>query len=297
MTTAPATLAKPMMAPWLRSMPAMMMTKVWPIATAKSGQTLESWLLMLRAVTRSGKKTAIDSEIGDGQIEDEVLRRRAGRRRSPTAPAPRRSDRLSRHAKPAAAGAPRLRPVFTAAPPGHPASRRHGERREAAAVAPPVSQGRPAYFFASRTMQPQVCRALFGVVRLGQREARIELHRVRPGLALGDRLLDAVERELGLEVDVLHAGRIDVALADQLAGAVVAVEAAEDDVAFLAGLLPLAACIEDALDGREEEVRRGEDEVDVRVGGHRRFEAGERHLRVPLGVDLDRRLEDVRDGS
>ncbi len=74
MTTAPATLAKPMIAPWLRSIPMMMMTKVWPIATAKSGQTLESWLLMLRAVTRSGKNTAIDDEIGEGQIEDEVLR-------------------------------------------------------------------------------------------------------------------------------------------------------------------------------------------------------------------------------
>ena len=60
MTTAPATLTKPMMAPWLRSMPAMMMTKVWPTATASSGQTLESWLLMFRGVTRSGKKTAID---------------------------------------------------------------------------------------------------------------------------------------------------------------------------------------------------------------------------------------------
>ena len=118
--------------------------------------------------------------------------------------------------------------------------------------------------------------------------------RVRPRVALGDRLLDAVERELRLEIDVLHAGRVDVALADQLAGAVVAVEAAEDDVAVLAGLLPLAARLEHALDGREEEVRRGEDEVDVRIGGHRRLEAGERHLRVPLGVDLDRRLEDVR---
>ena len=58
-TTAPATLANPMIAPWLRSIPMMMMTKVWPIATANSGQTLESWLLMLRAVTRSGKNTAI----------------------------------------------------------------------------------------------------------------------------------------------------------------------------------------------------------------------------------------------
>ena len=51
--------------------------------------------------------------------------------------------------------------------------------------------------------------------------------------------------------------------------------------------------LEDALDGREEEVRRGEDEVDIRVRGHRRLEAGKRHLRVPLGVDLGRRLEDV----
>ncbi len=56
--------------------------------------------------------------------------------------------------------------------------------------------------------------------------------------------------------------------------------------------LPLR--LENALDGREEEIRRGEDEVDVRVGGHRGFEAGKRHLRVPLGVDLGRRLEDVR---
>ena len=47
------------------------------------------------------------------------------------------------------------------------------------------------------------------------------------------------------------------------------------------------------LDGREQEVRRGEDEVDVGIGGHRRLEAGERDLRVPLGGDLDRRLEEV----
>ena len=51
----------------------MMMTKVWPIATAKSGQTLESWLLMLRAVTRSGNEHRHREEIDDGQVEDEVL--------------------------------------------------------------------------------------------------------------------------------------------------------------------------------------------------------------------------------
>ena len=39
-------------------MPAMMMTKVWPMATASSGQTLESWLEMLRGSARAGKNTA-----------------------------------------------------------------------------------------------------------------------------------------------------------------------------------------------------------------------------------------------
>ena len=57
-TTAPATLASPMVAPSDRSMPAMMMTKVWPMATASSGQTLESWLEMLRGSARAGKNTA-----------------------------------------------------------------------------------------------------------------------------------------------------------------------------------------------------------------------------------------------
>ena len=36
-----------------------MMTKVWPMATQSSGQTFESWLLMFRGVTRSGKNAAI----------------------------------------------------------------------------------------------------------------------------------------------------------------------------------------------------------------------------------------------
>ena len=57
-TTAPATLASPMVAPSDRSMPAMMMTKVWPMATASSGQTLESWLEMLRGSASAGKNTA-----------------------------------------------------------------------------------------------------------------------------------------------------------------------------------------------------------------------------------------------
>ena len=62
MTTAPSTLTNPMMAPCDRSMPPMMMTKVWPIATASSGQTLESWLLRLRGLARSGKKIAITTK-------------------------------------------------------------------------------------------------------------------------------------------------------------------------------------------------------------------------------------------
>ena len=55
-------------------MPAMMMTKVWPIATASSGHTLDSWLEMLRGSTSAGKNTADSSEVGERQVEDEVLR-------------------------------------------------------------------------------------------------------------------------------------------------------------------------------------------------------------------------------
>ena len=36
----------------------MMMTKVCPIATASSGQTLDSWLEMLRGSISAGKKIA-----------------------------------------------------------------------------------------------------------------------------------------------------------------------------------------------------------------------------------------------
>ena len=51
----------------------MMMTKVWPIATASSGQTLESWLLRLRGTGEVGKDDRHHGEIGDRQIEDEVF--------------------------------------------------------------------------------------------------------------------------------------------------------------------------------------------------------------------------------
>src|SRR5262245_12302249 len=71
------------------------------------------------------------------------------------------------------------------------------------------------------------------IIRGGKREARIELHRVGTRLVGGDGVEDAVERQLRFEIDVLHAGRVDIALADQLAGAVVAVEPAEDDVPLL----------------------------------------------------------------
>ena len=65
-------------------------------------------------------------------------------------------------------------------------------------------------------------------------------------------------------------------------------------MAFLARLLPLAERLQHRLDGREQEVRGGEDEVDLGIGGHRRLEPGKRNLRVPLGRDFDRRLEQVR---
>ena len=53
---APTTLVRPMTAPWLRSMPAMVRTKVWPIATTRSGQMLDSRLVRLRGVESVGRK-------------------------------------------------------------------------------------------------------------------------------------------------------------------------------------------------------------------------------------------------
>jgi hypothetical protein len=67
MTTAPSTLTNPMTAPCDRSMPPMMMTNVWPMATASSGQTLESWLLRLRGAGEIGEEDRHDDEIDGGQ--------------------------------------------------------------------------------------------------------------------------------------------------------------------------------------------------------------------------------------
>ena len=51
----------------------MMMTKVWPMATASSGQTLESWLLRVAGAGEVGEEDRHHDEIGDGQIEDEIF--------------------------------------------------------------------------------------------------------------------------------------------------------------------------------------------------------------------------------
>jgi hypothetical protein len=132
---------------------------------------------------------------------------------------------------------------------------------------------------------PHVHLALAEVVA-GQREARVLDHLVRLRLARLDGRQDRVQRLLDLEVQVLHAGGVDVAVLDQLAGGGVAVEAGHPDMALLAGLLPEAARLEDRADGREQEVGRGEEQVDVGVRGDRRLEVRECRGGVPLRGDL-----------
>ena len=73
MIAAPMTLTKPMIAPCERSIPPTMMTKVWPTHTASSGQTLDSWFEMLRGSARLGKNEREDDEVGDAQVQDEVV--------------------------------------------------------------------------------------------------------------------------------------------------------------------------------------------------------------------------------
>ena len=48
------------------------MTRVWPIATASNGQTLESWLLSCEG-GQIGKEDRHRDEVGDRQIENEIL--------------------------------------------------------------------------------------------------------------------------------------------------------------------------------------------------------------------------------
>ena len=66
--------------------------------------------------------------------------------------------------------------------------------------------------------------ALEIVVCCREGKARIELDSVRSGIAVVDSLHYAVEGELCLQVHVLHAGGVDVALANELARAIVAIE-------------------------------------------------------------------------
>ena len=109
---------------------------------------------------------------------------------------------------------------------------------------------------------------------------------------------------LRLEVNVLHARRVEVAVHQHLIGGRVAVEAAEDDVARLADLLVTAGCLQRGRDGRQQKIGRREDEADVRVRLKRVRHPGLRLLLVPFArharhdfdealVPLHRRLEAV----
>ena len=56
-TIAAATLVRPMTAPWLRSMPAMVSTKVWPTATTSSGHMFDMQVGQVRRASRASAGT------------------------------------------------------------------------------------------------------------------------------------------------------------------------------------------------------------------------------------------------
>ena len=103
------------------------------------------------------------------------------------------------------------------------------------------------------------------------------------GVAFLDGLEERVEHDLGLEEQVLHAGAVDIAFLDLAASVDVTVEAGHQDVVGIVTGDPLAQLLELGRDGREEEVGRGEQEVDVGVGSEGRLQAGLRGGGVPVG--------------
>ena len=119
---------------------------------------------------------------------------------------------------------------------------------------------------------------------------------VRLGVARVHRVNEPVERQFGLHEEVLDGRGIDVSGLHQLAGAVVAVDAAHDDVPRVTDRLPAADGIEHGLDLRVEEVRRGEQQVDVRILRDGILEACSTGLGGPVGLDLNRLLEQLRMG-
>ena len=153
MTTAPATLAKPMVAPSDRSMPAMMMTKVCPIATASSGQTLESWLLRCCAARRGRERRSPPRRNRRSSDRGRNIRKAAGGAATPLA-RPLRPPRRRDAARTVAAGS-----SLTSRLPEATASRRRVEAMAAQRTGPAAEPDREPATCPSRTMAaPGRCR-------------------------------------------------------------------------------------------------------------------------------------------
>ena len=114
------------------------------------------------------------------------------------------------------------------------------------------------------------------------------------GVARVHRIHQPIEGQLGLDEQVLDRCGVNVAGLHQLTRAVVTVHSAHDDVRRIADRLPSTDGVQHGLDLRIEEVRRGEQQVDVRILRDRILQACTTRLGIPVGLDLDRLLEQLR---
>jgi hypothetical protein len=88
----------------------------------------------------------------------------------------------------------------------------------------------------------------------------------------------------------LHANRIDLVFLKQAPGSRVTVEAGNEDMAFLTGLLMLARLLRSRRDGRQQQVRGGED---VGIGLQRIRDPRNGLLLIPLARSASNNFEPI----